>query len=114
MQIFLEISYLNINISDRESPDNGQRISTEMALDQIAENDSEGGDDTHSQYTQSTAPMLSTIQYTKYIKSLVKLLVGETVLNEWIKEGNYHKSGPEVIKLFSSSSEHEIYHNHKC
>ena len=80
-----------MTFSDRESPDNGQRISTEMALDQIAENDSEGGDDTHSQYTQSTAPMLSTIQYTKYIKSLVKLLVGETVLNEWIKEGKYHK-----------------------
>ena len=33
--------------------------------------------------------MLSSTQYNKYMKSLVKLLVGETTLNNWLKQGMY-------------------------
>ena len=44
-------------------------------------------DDTQSQYTQSTAPMMNSSQYTKYMRSLIKLLIGEKVLHEWVKEG---------------------------
>ena len=58
----------------------------EQPADKEDEEESEH-EDAQSQYTQSTAPMLSSTQYSKYIKSLIKLLMGENVLNEWIREG---------------------------
>ena len=37
--------------------------------------------------TEGQAPLLTTMQYNKYVRSLVKLLIGEKTLNEWIRKG---------------------------
>jgi len=48
---------------------------------------SEADEDSQSQFTQSSTPMLSSTNYNKYIRSLIKLLIGEETLNNWLKQG---------------------------
>jgi len=56
-------------------------------------------EDNESEMTQSTAPLLNTSQYNKYVVSLIKLLVGETTLNDWLRKGMKDKTS--VIYLIS-------------
>ncbi|XP_052258855.1 uncharacterized protein LOC127863384 isoform X2 [Dreissena polymorpha] len=46
----------------------------------------EGDEDSQSQFTTSSGPMLTSTQYNKYIKSLIKILIGEALLNTWHKQ----------------------------
>ncbi|XP_076457719.1 uncharacterized protein LOC143291635 isoform X3 [Babylonia areolata] len=55
------------------------------SLSQIPEEDMDD-DDARTQFTESSAPILTTSQYSRYLRSLIKLLVGETTLNEWIRK----------------------------
>ena len=74
---------MSVNISvpklDLEEP------RAEAGLSQIPEE--EDDDDVASQFTETTAPILTTSQYSRFVRSLIKLLVGETTLNEWIRKG---------------------------
>ncbi|KAJ8316357.1 hypothetical protein KUTeg_006371 [Tegillarca granosa] len=59
----------------------------EKALDRIQEEGSEADkDDKESQVTTSSAPMLTSMQYNRYVVSLIKILVGERTLNDWLKK----------------------------
>ena len=62
-------------------------IDAEDDEEEEEEKNSEVDEDSQSQFTTSTAPMLSSPQYTKYTRSLIKLLVGETIVNNWLKQG---------------------------
>jgi hypothetical protein len=61
----------------------------DAGLSQIHEEDvtEDDEDDVQSQFTESSAPILTTAQYSRYVRSLIKLLVGETTLNDWIRKG---------------------------
>lgn len=75
-------------LADRASPVLVEDKPEDLGEDEKEEDgETEVDEDSQSQYTQSTAPMLSSTQYTKYIKSLIKLLVGETILNNWLRQG---------------------------
>lgn len=60
----------------------------EKSLGKIPEQE-EGleGEDGESEVTQSTTPMITSLQYNKYVLSLIKLLVGERTLNDWVRKG---------------------------
>ncbi|KAJ8316217.1 hypothetical protein KUTeg_006231 [Tegillarca granosa] len=80
-------------LKDQESPkpeNNNQKNdgkANEKALDRIQEEGSEAdNDDKESQVTTSSAPMLTSMQYNRYVVSLIKILVGERTLNDWLKK----------------------------
>jgi hypothetical protein len=59
---------------------------TDKTLDKIQEE--EGSDVQDDNQTDVTAsPVLTSTQYNKYVMSLIKLLVGETILNDWMRKG---------------------------
>ncbi|KAL5020322.1 hypothetical protein ScPMuIL_003214 [Solemya velum] len=65
---------------DQETTQDGQ-------LTKFQEEVSVGGEEgEESQMTESSQPMLSTSLYTKYVRSLIKLLVGDFTLNNWIRK----------------------------
>nr|KAG5702033.1 hypothetical protein BaRGS_015768 [Batillaria attramentaria] len=73
----------------------------EMLVKKIPEEDLDE-DDMASEFTESSAPILTTSQYIRYVRSLIKLLVGDTTLNEWIRKD----FGPRQIEnaaILSSS-----------
>ena len=35
----------------------------------------------------TTSPVLTSTQYNRYVGSLIKVLVGETILNDWMRKG---------------------------
>ena len=43
--------------------------------------------ETQTQFTDDDSANLSMKEYSCYVRSLIKLLVGETTLNDWIKKG---------------------------
>ncbi|XP_071095883.1 uncharacterized protein [Haliotis cracherodii] len=63
--------------------DGGDPMLGAGGLERIAEEDD---DEYGSQYSDSTAPVLTTMQYNKYVRSLIKLLIGEPTLNDWIRK----------------------------
>lgn len=60
----------------------------EKSLAKIQEQEEGSEEDKDSMVTQSTTPMITSVQYNKYVLSLIKLLVGERTLNDWIRKGN--------------------------
>lgn len=60
----------------------------EAPLDKIQEEGTEDGSVSQAP-TDSSSPMITTLQYNQYIRSLVKLLVGEKTLDSWITQGTY-------------------------
>lgn len=92
----------NVNPADRASPVQAEEADKpEEPAEPLEEEKEESvvDEDSQSQFTTSTAPMLSSPQYTKYIRSLIKLLVGETILNNWLKQGKFEHIG-QVIREF--------------
>ncbi|XP_053409232.1 uncharacterized protein LOC123561373 isoform X4 [Mercenaria mercenaria] len=72
---------------DRESPVLEEKFESQEGLEpEMREDASAVDEDSQSQYTTSTTPMLSSTQYNRYMKSLIKLLVGEITLNNWLKQ----------------------------
>ena len=70
-----------------KTPKSGREERADAPLSQIPEEDPDD-DDNQTQFTESSAPILTTAQYSRYLRSLIKLLVGETTLNDWIRKGN--------------------------
>ncbi|XP_069115919.1 uncharacterized protein [Argopecten irradians] len=74
---------------EEETTQPGEKTSTNSGgsgregLERIQE---EGDEDNASQVTSSSAPLLTSTQYNKYVVSLVKLLVGERTLNDWLRK----------------------------
>ncbi|KAK3108743.1 hypothetical protein FSP39_014630 [Pinctada imbricata] len=86
-----------------EIPEDDDSDSKNKTLEKIAEEpDGEGDGDGMSEATQSTVPMLTSVQYNRYVISLIKLLVGEKTLNDWLRKD----FGPRQIEnaaILSSS-----------
>lgn len=59
----------------------------EKSLGKIPEQEEGLEEDGESEVTQSTTPMITSLQYNKYVLSLIKLLVGERTLNDWVRKG---------------------------
>lgn len=66
-----------------------ERREQEVVPGQISEDEPEDYP-ADTEYSESSAPVLTSSQYTRYMRSLIKLLVGETTLNEWIRKGYRH------------------------
>ena len=56
-----------------------------------------------SQGSGGSLPDITSEQYHLYIKSLIKLLVGETTLLEWLKKGTLtcHGQAKKIIKIIT-------------
>ncbi|XP_070202269.1 uncharacterized protein [Littorina saxatilis] len=68
-----------------KTPKSDQEVRADNVLSHIPEEDADD-DDGQTQFTESSAPILTTSQYSRYVRSLIKVLVGETTLNEWIRK----------------------------
>lgn len=68
---------------DKEAEESDRGKEKSLAKIQEQEEGSEG----ESEVTQSTTPMITSVQYNKYVLSLIKLLVGERTLNDWTRKG---------------------------
>ena len=42
-----------------------------------------------SQHSAASMPVITSEQYNQYVRSLIKLMVGETTTFEWVKRGAY-------------------------
>ena len=42
-----------------------------------------------SQHSAASMPVITSEQYNQYVRSLIKLMVGETTTFEWVKRGSY-------------------------
>ncbi|XP_056010102.1 uncharacterized protein LOC125667097 [Ostrea edulis] len=67
---------------DKEAEESDRGKEKSLAKIQEQEEGSEG----ESEVTQSTTPMITSVQYNKYVLSLIKLLVGERTLNDWTRK----------------------------
>ncbi|GFO25145.1 dynein beta chain, ciliary-like, partial [Plakobranchus ocellatus] len=79
------------------SGDGEEQGLTVPRLSKIQEEDGDMDDDLRSEMSTSTAPVLTASQYNKYVRSLIKLLVGEPRLNEWLMQD----FGPRQIENVS-------------
>eukprot|EP00105_Crassostrea_gigas_P044993 XP_019929141.1 PREDICTED: dynein beta chain, ciliary isoform X4 [Crassostrea gigas] len=71
--------------TDKEAEESEKGKEKSLAKIQEQEEGSEE-EDKDSMVTQSTTPMITSVQYNKYVLSLIKLLVGERTLNDWIRK----------------------------
>ncbi|RUS89314.1 hypothetical protein EGW08_002921, partial [Elysia chlorotica] len=85
------------SVDQASSGDGEEEGLTVPRLSKIQEEDGDMDDDLRSEITTSTAPVLTSSQYNKYVRSLIKLLVGEPRLNEWIMKD----FGPRQIENVS-------------
>ena len=69
-------------------------------IQEEAEEDLDGGDaggggseivpsGRESQHSAASMPVITSEQYNQYVRSLIKLMVGETTTFEWVKRGSY-------------------------
>lgn len=86
---------------DKEAEESEKGKEKSLAKIQEQEEGSEE-EDKDSMVTQSTTPMITSVQYNKYVLSLIKLLVGERTLNDWIRKGIMTH-----IALFLSATVHD-------
>ncbi|XP_052060514.1 uncharacterized protein LOC127700861 isoform X4 [Mytilus californianus] len=59
---------------------------TDKTLDKIQEEESSDVQEDENQTDVTTSPVLTSTQYNRYVGSLIKILVGETVLNDWMRK----------------------------
>nr|XP_022320176.1 dynein beta chain, flagellar outer arm-like isoform X6 [Crassostrea virginica] len=77
-----EDTELTAEEKEMEESERGQ----EKSLGKIPEQEEGLEEDGESEVTQSTTPMITSLQYNKYVLSLIKLLVGERTLNDWVRK----------------------------
>lgn len=87
MQTYLIIFFQITIFQDKEAEESEKGKEKSLAKIQEQEEGSED-EDKDSMVTQSTTPMITSVQYNKYVLSLIKLLVGERTLNDWVRKGN--------------------------
>ena len=89
--LLLQCQYLHTPFSPTDplpkTPKSDKEGRADAVLSQIPEEDPDDDDD-QTQFTESSAPILTTSQYSRFVRSLIKLLVGETTINDWIRKGN--------------------------